>query len=209
MTGLKEILNKLKNHTNVFLSESKESLDSDEKKPVNKFVVWAIIIAILVLFSTSFFGGNDSKNKNNKEITTSSTNESTNYLSNEYVLSMENDLKEILEKINGSGNVSVRIYIDSTNEKILAENNKQQGDVSEDEKGKTESSSSESTTVMSSGGSGYGSSGSPYVVREKLPYPIGVVVVADGASDKRVQNEMYEAVKALYGLSANRIKITY
>ena len=47
------------------------------------------------------------------------------------------------------------------------------------------------------------------MVREKLPYPIGVVVVAEGASDERVRNEIYEAVKALYGLSANRIKVTY
>ena len=61
---------------------------------------------------------------------------------------------------------------------------------------------------MSSGGS-LGGNSSPYVVQEKLPYPIGVVVVAEGAKNDNVRNEIYEAVKALYGLAANRIKITY
>ena len=46
-------------------------------------------------------------------------------------------------------------------------------------------------------------------MEEKLPYPIGVVVVAEGAKNDNVRNEIYEAVKALYGLAANRIKITY
>lgn len=207
MTSFKEIFDKLKNHADIFLLKPKENQDSDEKKPVNKIVVWSIIIAILILFSLSFFGGDDKDDKN--KTITSNTNESTLGLNNEYVIEMENDLKEILEKIQGSGTVSVRIYIDSTNEKILAENIKQQNDINQDEKGKSESSSSERSMVMSSGSSGYSGSGSPYVVSEKLPYPIGVVVVADGAIDKRVQNEIYEAVKALYGLSANRIKITY
>ena len=72
----------------------------------------------------------------------------------------------------------------------------------------SESSSSETRPVTSSSSS-LGGDGEPYVVREKLPYPIGVIVVSEGARDSLVRNEIYEAVKALYGLSANRIKITY
>ena len=124
----------------------------------------------------------------------------------EYAAKMEEELKYILERISGAGDVSVSIYIDSTAEKVLAKDSKTQSEISESDSGKKETSSGESRPVTGSGGLG---GGEPYVVREKLPYPIGVVVVASGARNENVKNEIYEAVKALYGLSANRIKVTY
>lgn len=42
-----------------------------------------------------------------------------------------------------------------------------------------------------------------------MPAPVGVLVVAEGAKDEKVKYEIYEAVKALFGLSAHRIKVTY
>ena len=116
---------------------------------------------------------------------------------------VETELTEILSRISGAGQVSVRIYVDSTNEKVLAEDSKKQSEISD---GK-ESVSDQSSPIISSGS--LSGSGSPYVVMERLPCPTGVVVVAEGAKNETVRNEIYEAVKALYGLPANRIRITY
>lgn len=212
-----EVLIKIKNlgNNSLFGSNdesinSKQDKNSDsekgEKKGISHTVIWLCIIAVAALFAIRMFGlGGETGEK------TEPAEKSRETITDEnmYVNDMEADLKEILEKIEGAGNVSVRIYIDSTAEKILAEDSKNESEVSEDKDGKTESSSGERSTVIASGGGGISNSGSPYVVREKLPYPIGVVVVADGAKNERVRTEMYEAVKALYGLSANRIKITY
>lgn len=188
--------------------EKKEKSESGnvEKKGISRIVIWLCIISIVSLFAIrtlSTDGGQKEKSEYEDKKPEAMAGD------NAYVSDMEADLKEILEKIEGAGSVSVRIYIDSTTEKILAEDTKSESEVSEKENEKTESSANEKSTVISSGGGGIGSSGSPYVVREKLPYPIGVVVVADGAKNERIRTEMYEAVKALYGLSANRIKITY
>ena len=187
-------------------TKAKSDTGKSEKKGISRVVIWLCIIAIVLLFAIRTLGADggqktklDNENEKHEVMAGNDT----------YVSDMESDLKEILEKIEGAGNVSVRIYIDSTTEKILAEDSKSESEVSEKENEKTESNTNEKSTVISSSSGGIGGSGSPYVVREKLPYPIGVIVVADGAKNERIRTEMYEAVKALYGLSANRIKITY
>ncbi len=177
------------------------SRGGDDKNRVNPIVILAIAAAALTLVFIKPGAGRDGAEK--KEPAASSELVSQD----EYVTKTERELRDILSKISGAGEVSVRIYIDSTNEKVLAKDSKTSSEVSESESGKKESSTGESKPAGASGG--LGSGGEPYVVREKLPYPIGVVVVAEGASDERVRNEIYEAVKALYGLSANRIKVTY
>lgn len=173
----------------------------NEKKRVNPLVIFAVAAAALVLVFVKPGGSTDSSEKSEPSAGTDFVSEQ------EYAVRMERELQNILSQISGAGEVSVRIYIDSTNEKVLAKDSKTSSEISESDSGKKESSTGESKPAAGSGG--IGSGGEPYVVREKLPYPIGVVVVARGASDEKVRNEIYEAVKALYGLSANRIKVTY
>lgn len=182
---------------------------------INKAVVLVCAAAIVILFGIRIFGGSADQAEDKGR---SAIDNETVVTADDHADRMERDLAEILEKIQGAGNVSVRIYIDSTGEKVLAEDSKQESETRESggsgsDSGvsgeKTVSDSNERSTVIASGTGSFGGSGSPYVIREKLPYPIGVIVVAEGARNERVRNEIYEAVKALYGLSANRIKITY
>ncbi len=208
-----DLLKKLKDFANNNLSGSNDKPHGNsksekiEKRGISQAVIWLCIIAIVILFAIRMFGAGGEKQEIKSELSDKGHDMSVD--DSTYAGSMELSLKEILEKIDGAGNVSVRIYIDSTTEKILAENSKSESEVKENDNEKIESNTSEKSTVISSSGGGISSSGSPYVVQEKLPYPIGVVVVADGAKNERIRTEMYEAVKALYGLSANRIKITY
>ena len=53
------------------------------------------------------------------------------------------------------------------------------------------------------------SGGEPYVTEQKMPEIDGVLVVASGAASEKVRLEIYDAVKALYGIAAHRIKISY
>lgn len=210
----KTFFEKLKNHGSDIVSgikadeekNQKAEQKQNQKKQINKIIIWAIIIAIVVLFCVRGFDSGSDAEKDSEMNSKQIMDELL--IEKEYVEKMEADLKAILERISGAGDVSVRIYIESTSEKILAEDSKKQSDLVEGNDSKKQSSSSETSPVISSGGS-FSGSASPYVVKERLPYPIGVIVVADGARDDIVKNEIYEAVKALYGLSANRIKITY
>ena len=168
---------------------------SENKRSVSRAAVLIIIGAIVVLFlaGNMDFGQKEKPAEQSGGVSTEL----------DYVRRMETELTEILSRISGAGQVSVRIYVDSTNEKVLAEDSKKQSEISD---GK-ESVSDQSSPIISSGS--LSGSGSPYVVMERLPCPTGVVVVAEGAKNETVRNEIYEAVKALYGLPANRIRITY
>lgn len=180
----------------------REDDEPADKKKLNKWLIFAIIIAIVVLAGSGFWGGDQKTKTENKVEKTASVETDTE----QYVAQMEKRLAEVLQKINGAGEVTVMISVDNNGEKILAADSKSKSDRDEkSESSKTTSTEMEKNIVMA----GQGSSSQPIVVEEKKPVPTGVCVVAQGAKDETVRYEIYEAVKALYGLSAHRIKVTY
>lgn len=178
--GLKEILN---------IREVAASKECDKRKP-NMLIVWIIIAAIAFLA----FGSFTPTEKEESEIAEKSG-------SAEYEKEQEQRLARILKKINGAGDVTVYIKLDDGGETVTAKNEKSA--VEEDGEHLTEE--SEINVVMS----GKGSGSEPYVIKEKEPQVAGVLVVATGAADEAVRIKIYEAVKALYGMSPHRIQVTY
>lgn len=169
----------------------------DRKKP-SKPLIAAILLALIILIAGSLFDRDDTERI---EVEKSHLTEISDFSETE-----GRHLESILKKINGAGNVSVYISVESGGEKILARDIK--SDTSKEELGKndnglSESAESESNVVMS------GKDEVPYIVEETAPQISGVLVVAEGASSEKVRLEIYDAVKALYGISAHRIKIAY
>ncbi len=163
----------------------------------NKWLIGAIVIAVCFLAFGSF--GGDKKEKpqqTNGEIGVEPDSE--------YIRETEERLAEILSGIKGAGNVKVMMNFDVRGEKVLAKNKTDSLETQVTEQGSESRSSGEESILL------YGSGGGeqPYVVKERLPVPSGVLVIATGASDEKVRLEIYEAVKALYGMSGHRIKIT-
>lgn len=90
----------------------------------------------------------------------------------------EERLSEILSQIEGAGAVSVMISYETTAEKELA---------GEDS------------------GRPFSSGGDVVVKREVYPKVRGVIVIADGAHDARVRQQLAEAAAAVTGAGANRV----
>lgn len=177
-------------------AEHKSDGQHDRKKP-NMVVIWVIIAATLLLAFGNFSG--DKRNVAEKT-------EQTADSAKDFVRQQEEGLEKILKKINGAGDVSVFISIDGGGEKVLARDNKNKySRESEENIDQITDEESENSVVIS----GRSSSGEPYIIEEKLPEITGVLVVAEGAADEKVRLEIYEAVKALYGMSPHRIKIAY
>lgn len=173
--------------------------DGEDGQPQrrNRLVMLIIIAAICVLA----FSGIGGRSKTEKaEVKTAEEK----YSLREYTAETEKHLCEALSAVKGAGDVRVAVSFESLNEKVLAKNSK--SGLSADNDGEKSSNSSESEESVLVYGSASGEQ--PYVLKERLPVPSGVLVTASGAGDESVRLELYEAVKALYGISGHRIKVT-
>ena len=171
------------------------------KKRANLLIIIVTIIAIIFLV---FSGSSKETEKGNGKSESLIAEKNTSQ--DEYIERLENRLKETLKKIKGAGEVSVFICIESGDEKVLATDQKESvRETNSFDEEKEKYIETEKKIILS----GRNPDEAPYVVKEKKPIPTGVLIVADGAENKRVKNEIYEAVKALFGLPAHRIKISY
>jgi stage III sporulation protein AG len=114
------------------------------------------------------------------------------------------ELEEILSQVKGAGQVRVSISVNSDGLKSYASNTK--NDVREtdeqdtsggDRKIREENISSEIAV----------NGGSALLVEEKAPQITGVLVVADGADDPVIKEELGEATAALLDLSPHQIRV--
>lgn len=173
------------------------SSDREEQKPIKPWVIWLIVGSILFLAISSF--GGEKKETVKTDWTTEQETDADGYLEH-----LEQRLQTTLEKITGAGSVSVFLYLEDNGEQVLATNRIQKSEETEGQSGKSDSLEDENEIVR------WDRNGmeTPYSVKHRYPKPTGILVVAEGAEDDGVKQEIYEAVRAIFGLSAHRIKIT-
>ena len=163
----------------------------------NKWVIFVILIAVLVL--AFWNSGEKEKTAENDEMSMP-----LSAINTEYITNAETKLGDILSKIKGVGKVKVMITFDAGEEKVLAKNENSQLET-EHSTDRTQSKSQQEESVLL-----YDSDKGeePFIVKERLPVPSGVLVVADGAASESIRLELYEAVRALYGISGHRVKVS-
>ncbi|WP_296115450.1 stage III sporulation protein AG [uncultured Eubacterium sp.] len=135
----------------------------------------------------------------------------------DYEKTLEIRLAQILEGMDGVGNVQVMLTFQDQGESVVEKDvtmrqNAGTGSSGQDSGGGTTGSfgmgnsgsreSSESTVFLQSDGDE-----TPFVNKEILPKIDGVLIVAEGGADASVRKNVSEAVEALFGLDAHKIKI--
>ena len=125
-----------------------------------------------------------------------------------YLECQEARLKAILEQVEGIGKVDVMLSVASSRERVVLSDNpysKRQIEETDAAGGtrRTKEVEQDDTTVYESSGG----SQTPYVVKELEPELSGVLVLAEGAGSDAIKAEIVEAVEALFGLPAHRIKV--
>lgn len=128
-----------------------------------------------------------------------------------YERQLESRLEEILGEMQGITSVDVMITLSSTAEKVLEKNVQVEENKQEMEKGSGESAekSVSSSLTKSSEALLYGSSsgGTPYVLKEISPSIQGVIIAAEGNITQTKISEISEAVQALFGIEAHKVKV--
>lgn len=126
------------------------------------------------------------------------------------IAELEARLEEILSQMDGAGRVRVMITGKDNGEKVVEKDMPSQNSSVQEEgegEGSVRTSSDETreeTTVYMRDGNGLET---PYVRQELSPNITGVLVLAEGGDNAVVEKNITDAVKALFGLEAHKIKV--
>jgi stage III sporulation protein AG len=113
------------------------------------------------------------------------------YSSDEYAKKIENELTEIISKIEGVGDADILVTIGVSEEYVYAEDGKHSGG----------NASSEIVVI--------GAGDDKHALTQKIISPkiTGVVIVCEGGDDSRTVEKVYKAVSAATGIGASRIYV--
>lgn len=129
--------------------------------------------------------------------------------SEEYEEYLEQRVARTLEYVEGVGKAEVMITLKSSGQKIIEKDqkNSSQKTNEEDSSGGSRSVQDNTTDKTSIYEQGADGSQSPYVSKELTPEIAGVVVIAEGGDNAVVVQNITEAIQALFGVEAHKIKI--
>lgn len=177
------------------------------KKHVANIIVILAVAIIALIFSSDFLV-KDSSSKNIIKETTGDT-----FVKQEEVFKTEEEivearLKNILERIKGSGKVEVMVTFEMGSEIVPASNTVETKDTTEekDSNGGIRTVTSQNLTeniVTTNDNTG----NKPLVIKEIKPQVKGVIVVAEGADDIEVKMQLYDAVKTVLQVSGNQVQV--
>jgi len=112
---------------------------------------------------------------------------------------LQTELAAILSQIEGAGTVEVSITLDSEGLKTYATNDRdERRQIEEGGRTTIEESSTRDLAV---------SSGNPLLLEEKMPEILGVLIVADGADDPQVKENLTNAASTLLDISPHRVRV--
>ena len=170
-------------------------------------ILIVFLVGVLILTITNFFNTKDSA-------TNASTiaKEDEVLVTEEYVKNYENgrknELKTMLNKIKGVGQVDVMIAFEGGEELVPAVNindgiNKTNEIDNQGGKRDNEQTNKGSQIVMST----KDGNSTPVILKKYNPKIIGVMIVAEGAMDKQIQLDIKNAVGTLFGIQTNKVNV--
>lgn len=168
------------------------------------------ILLVVIAIPTEPGKSSDTKSKQEEteEAQTGKSGNETVLPEDTYVRQQEERLKEVLQKVEGVGDVEVMITLQSSSEKVVEKDTPstrqtvEESDSAGGSRTTLEESWTEETIYQEEDGSRI-----PYVVKELEPKTEGVIVIAEGGGNAEVKQNILEAVQALFPVEAHKIKI--
>ena len=139
----------------------------------------------------------------------SSSGNGSEALSDSYERQQEARLKEVLQKVEGVGKVEVMLTLQASAEKVVEKDvpSSRQTVEESDSNGGSRVTQEESRTEETIYQETSDGSRTPYIVKQLEPKVEGVVIIAEGGGNAAVQQNILEAVQALFSVEAHKIKI--
>lgn len=184
------------------IEKIKEHLENlNNKKFINNLFI-ILIVSVIALLMISIFDNDD---KDKPELATDSNIEQR-VVYDDYNSYLENKLEDILEKLEGVGEVEVMITFEDSKETIPASNTTKTTEVTKeiDSDGGTREVNREDVNIQMVSSS---DKGNLVVLKEINPSIKGAIVVAEGAENLEVMERLYEAVKTVLGVTGNKVQV--
>ncbi|MCR4434262.1 MAG: stage III sporulation protein AG [Clostridiales bacterium] len=184
-------------------------LSSKNKRKIieNALIVIAIGI-ILVIAGGAFFQKDSSKTPAPNPDEGMTGQEVGKMMAGNDKSDIEKELEEILSQIKGAGRVSVMITYESGKEIVPATDaSKKENDVQEKDSGGGSRNTSQDeyeTKIVFEEQSGIKK---PVVLKELQPAVKGVIVVAEGATDPSVRENLSKAVQVITGVPIHKVQV--
>ncbi len=105
-------------------------------------------------------------------------------------------LEKILSQVEGAGRVKVLISYSQSGEKILAYDSEEENKI---EEGRDETNVRNQVV--------YDSSKTPFVLKEYMPTPEGVIIVAQGGDNEAVKKQLISGTVALLSIDEHKIEV--
>lgn len=187
---------------NKLINELKKLLS--DKKANNILVILLILFFMIIVYN--FFAPKVSSVSSVSK-TTNKTDyedvESAKY-SSEYEKNETNALVNLLEEMDGVGIVKVKINFEGDEVKVPAYENTSQASTTKenDNSGgtRTTEQDNKSTSIVKS-------NDEPYILQVNNPKIIGIAVIAEGASDNKIKDDIVNLVCSLYDLPVNKVNV--
>ena len=125
-----------------------------------------------------------------------------------YEQQQKTDLKNILKKMNGVGDVEVMMSFENGEQKVPAYDKNSQKSTTEEtdnQGGKrvnNQNTDGESIVMTTADGNN-----EPFILTTYKPKIIGVIILAEGASNSKTKYEIEQAVSKLYNLSLDKVNV--
>lgn len=178
-----------------------ESLNKWAKDAKNKKYVIAIGLILLLILLLTFLPLNNGQKQPPKALVKQATSKEKD----NYETTLEKKLASMLVKMEGVGSVSVMVTTISNEEKVLAEDTTSHTQRTEekDQSGGTRVTDNTQLTkdvVLQNGNT-------PYVIKEYVPEIKGVFILAEGAGDSLVKNQIIDSVSKLLDVPVHKISV--
>ena len=176
-------------------------------------VLGFILIAMNVLLPSSKSLSNNklsaattTQDQSGNSEATSETDKTTD--TKNYEEAQKTDLKNILKKMDGVGEVEVMISFENEEQKVPAYDKNTQKSTTEEtdnEGGKrVNSQNTDGSTVVMTTSDG---KNEPFILTTYKPKINGVIILAEGATNSKIKYEIQQAVSKLYNLSLDKVNV--
>ena len=186
-----------------------QSIRSGDRLPKKNHLLILFLVGMILFVAVFPFPASDHTGTDTAENVSATTIEERSTAVGEYEAYLEKKTADVLKQVDGVGEVTVMITLRSGGQKIIEKDQSGSSQTTEEEdsaggKRTVEESTSAKTSVYEQGADG---SSIPYVSKELSPEIEGVVVIADGGGNAVTAQDITEAVQALFGVEAHKIKI--